>query len=343
MDKFLEQLKHAGHAVRFAPERKKHVRDYLVRMTAADVVLRAPRKEYRTFGSFFLRPMSVLAGIMGLVLLGGSTSLASQNALPGDVLYPVKVGVTEKIVEAIQFTPDAQAEYAAELAERRLDEAAKLAERGDIAESVEEELTERFDEHASRARVALETVRSRDAERAERIAAAFEDAIHTRQLALGIESEEDAAFGAVVMLAAPADVPAPDTAVEAPVLMMAAIPATSTAATSSAPSPFVSSSSEEEPELERTMKQGEDAPRRSKPTLKTKVRDTLREIREFRSQMEARRSELRLREERGDDDVQPRWGAPTSTSEDDGASERTRNRGGDAVGGEAEEDEQEKD
>ncbi|MEY4731497.1 MAG: hypothetical protein RL681_443, partial [Candidatus Parcubacteria bacterium] len=68
MHNFLEKLQHARHAVRFAPERKKAVRDYLVRMTAADVVLRAPRKDYRTLGSFFARPMPVLAGIMGLVL-----------------------------------------------------------------------------------------------------------------------------------------------------------------------------------------------------------------------------------------------------------------------------------
>ncbi len=303
----IEQLKQVKHAVRFAPERRKHVRDYLVRMTAADVVLRAPRKEYRTFGSFFVRPMPVLAGIMGFVLLGGSTSLASQNALPGDVLYPVKVAVTEKIVEAVQFTPDAQAEYATELAVRRLDEATRLTERGEIAEDIEAELTERFDKHASRARTALEVVRAKNSERAERLAAAFEDAIRERQLALG-DSDDDTVPVFAAALTAPVDMPAPDAADDAPTLMIAAVPSpsTSTIATSSEPVPPAPSSSVERSPMERTMKRGEDATERTKRVLKTKVRDTLREIREFRSQMETRRSELRSSGDSRDDDPLPR-------------------------------------
>ena len=58
--------------------------------------------------------------------------------------------------------------------------------------------------------------------------------------------------------------------------------------------------------MERTMKRGEDATERTKRVLKTKVRDTLREIREFRSQMETRRSELRSSGDSRDDDPLPR-------------------------------------
>ena len=68
--------------------------------------------------------------VIAIVLLlgiGAGTTYASEGTLPGDTLYPVKVGVAEPLQGA--FIPDVKGKAAwhTELAERRLDEATQLA------------------------------------------------------------------------------------------------------------------------------------------------------------------------------------------------------------------------
>ena len=41
--------------------------------------------------------MKTLLIVIAIIAVGGGICLAAQNALPGDILYPIKVGVTEKI------------------------------------------------------------------------------------------------------------------------------------------------------------------------------------------------------------------------------------------------------
>ncbi|MEK7569244.1 MAG: DUF5667 domain-containing protein [Patescibacteria group bacterium] len=71
--------------------------------------------------------------ILGL-LMGGSASFAAENALPGDVLFPVKVHVNESVRGAVAVTPKAKAEWGIRLVERRLEEVEKLAIKTDVSE-----------------------------------------------------------------------------------------------------------------------------------------------------------------------------------------------------------------
>lgn len=83
-----------------------------------------------------------------LIVLGGTqASLAAEGALPGDVLYPIKVAVNEPLALGLSFVPERKAELAAEFAGRRLDEAAKLSAAGKLDERHASELATRFDEH----------------------------------------------------------------------------------------------------------------------------------------------------------------------------------------------------
>lgn len=79
--------------------------------------------------------MAVVA-VLALVIMCGGTMGASTNALPGDLLYPVKMA-TEKIQAFFTFGSEAKAELYLKLAERRVDEIEALAEKHqDIPESV---------------------------------------------------------------------------------------------------------------------------------------------------------------------------------------------------------------
>src|SRR3989338_2322917 len=101
------------------------------------------------FMSYNLR-MS-LAGLLLFVLAGTGTVSAAQGALPGDLLYPVKVSVNEKVEVALAPTPAAKAEVQVRLAERRVDEARELSVRGRLDEKTAKILMDDFDEHSSQA------------------------------------------------------------------------------------------------------------------------------------------------------------------------------------------------
>lgn len=81
------------------------------------------------------------------ILLGGA-SFSAENALPGDALYPVKVSINEEVKSALSFSAEAKARYEAKRAEKRLDEAEKLAAEGRLNTEARAEIASRFEAHA---------------------------------------------------------------------------------------------------------------------------------------------------------------------------------------------------
>lgn len=61
-----------------------------------------------------------------LLLVGGGTGVVAEKALPGDILYPVKIHVNENIESALAVTAQGDAEVAIKQATRRLEEVEKL-------------------------------------------------------------------------------------------------------------------------------------------------------------------------------------------------------------------------
>ena len=93
-----------------------------------------------------LQPMTIVL-IIALVL-GGCTSFAAEGALPGDVLYPVKVSVNEEVRSFVAFSDEAQAQWDARRAERRLEEAEKLVAEGRLNAETCAQIESRFESHA---------------------------------------------------------------------------------------------------------------------------------------------------------------------------------------------------
>ncbi|MDB5194915.1 MAG: hypothetical protein JWO84_99 [Parcubacteria group bacterium] len=102
------------------------------------------------FGSFFLfiesrRFSSYTMALLLVVVVGGGVTLAADTSVPGDSLYSIKINVNEPVLTALTPTATGQANVAAQIATRRVDEAVILASRGTLTPERQAYLTQKFD------------------------------------------------------------------------------------------------------------------------------------------------------------------------------------------------------
>lgn len=94
----------------------------------------------------------IMAALLISVVVGGGVSFAAENSLPGDLLYAIKININEEVRAALAVSNVAKADLEARLAERRIEEAEKLAERGELNEEKRAELESKLRNHAERAK-----------------------------------------------------------------------------------------------------------------------------------------------------------------------------------------------
>lgn len=73
-----------------------------------------------------------LASMFIIIVTGGATASAAEHALPGDVLYPIKISVLEPLRGALIIGAVPNANWAEEKTVRRLEEAETLAAQGKL-------------------------------------------------------------------------------------------------------------------------------------------------------------------------------------------------------------------
>ncbi len=91
-----------------------------------------------------LRPMPVIAAIAALFVSFGGVSYAAESTVPGDLLYPVKIHVNENVSAAFHVSSESKADFYADLAEERAEEAQKLAAEGRLNAEARAELAKNF-------------------------------------------------------------------------------------------------------------------------------------------------------------------------------------------------------
>lgn len=116
---------------------------------------------FSTFFASHTHSTPVIAAIL-IVAVSAGTVAAAETALPGDVLYPIKVHVTEEVRATLAVTPKAKADWAVNRAERRLEEAATLALSGKLDDVTRAELDINLDEHARSAEASRGQLASKD-------------------------------------------------------------------------------------------------------------------------------------------------------------------------------------
>ena len=190
MRDFLEKFKKFGADVKLSESGKREIRSRLVLfMGSAPVRGEADIRHLhqRSLITWFKlnKPMSIFAAIVLAVLLGGGgTSLAAQAALPGDVLYPVKVNINEEVRGVFALSAEAKAEWQAERTRFRIEEAEKLAAEGKLSEEVKARIVANFEAQAERMKARIEYLQDKQNVRAAEVAARAESALeaHIRLL-----------------------------------------------------------------------------------------------------------------------------------------------------------------
>ena len=120
------------------------------------------RVVYYSVSTFFARhSMPVVAAVLVLAV-GGSTAAAAESALPGELLYSIKVHVTEEVRSTLATSPKAKADWEMSRAERRLEEAAILALSGKLDDETRAELNTNLDAHMRSAGESREQLKDED-------------------------------------------------------------------------------------------------------------------------------------------------------------------------------------
>jgi len=108
----------------------------------------------------FTSTMAVL--LILAVLVGGGVSVAAEKALPGDILYPVKVDINEKVRGWLSVSEESKANWEVKRAERRLEEAETLAGEGSLDVEAREKIEANFEAHSDRVKKRIEKFESKE-------------------------------------------------------------------------------------------------------------------------------------------------------------------------------------
>ncbi|MEK7582538.1 MAG: hypothetical protein AAB452_01610 [Patescibacteria group bacterium] len=126
MDKELEQFVEVARQIHLTDHEKQKVRAHLFaymeqhpQATATGFFSRLTFYKYSMAGTLAFS----LIFIIGI-------SLWAERSLPGDLAYPIKVDVTEKIRDVLAISAEGDLSWHAAEAERRMAEADQLAARG---------------------------------------------------------------------------------------------------------------------------------------------------------------------------------------------------------------------
>lgn len=142
-----------------------------------------------------LRFEYAIAGAFILILAGGTAASAAEGALPGDWLYPVKVGITEPLRSALIVGDSSKAEWEAERTVRRLEEAESLAKQGRLDRSSAQEAREHFEKSAEKFNAFVERAETEEGTSEEIVNAHLDFEVkmraHSKILSTIEEEEED--------------------------------------------------------------------------------------------------------------------------------------------------------
>lgn len=194
----LTNLQHEAKKIALSEQEKAFMRSQIFGLPAQagdTPASQVPVPSYvvSNFQFFSVRFMPALAAIL-IVMLGAGTTYAAQAALPGDLLYTIKVGVNEPVREALAVSAESKVAFHTEVAETRLEEAEALAAEGRLSADTSDQIETSFETHLARAEEITMELEEGDKDTSADISAQLDSvlAAHGSILAtLGEESDDE--------------------------------------------------------------------------------------------------------------------------------------------------------
>lgn len=144
------------------------------------------------YGSFLRSLRMAASGVAGILLIGAVISYAAEGTLPGDVLYPVKVEVNERLLAWTAVSQEAQADWSVERTTRRLEELERLATVGGLDDTLREKIASRFEQNTEEAHKAIVLLKKEQIEVAADTSSRLESSLRVHEKVL-IQVAEDRA------------------------------------------------------------------------------------------------------------------------------------------------------
>lgn len=174
MKQFSAQLKKKSESLRLTTAEREALRERVTAYMAYHplpkelaAAKRAPALEVEPFIVVPFRSWYIRGALtFGALLFVVSVPLAAERAVPGDVLYPVKVQFNEELRGSFAGSGYETIEWETERLSRRIAEARVLAAEGRLTNEVEAEVAAAVKTHSDAAREAIDTLRETDAEEA---------------------------------------------------------------------------------------------------------------------------------------------------------------------------------
>ena len=117
-----------------------------------DIVMKKPMLKYASLTAVFAVMIVSLTGV----------SFAARNKLPGDMLYPIKVNINEKVLGFLSFSNKSKAQYDVHLTQLRLEELEKVAVKETLSNKNITKAVYLLDKHIKNAQSHSESVKSKD-------------------------------------------------------------------------------------------------------------------------------------------------------------------------------------
>ncbi len=173
MKRFSEQLKKKSESVRLSRSERFDMRERLAAYMEYhplpqgnhNAIPTINKKRVHTLNiNFFLA--GKVFGAFAMIMLVVVPAVA-EKAIPGDILYPVKVRFNEEVRSQLALTPYQKVEWETERLERRIAEARLLADAGKLTPEAEAEVAEAVKQHSDAAKEGIATIRESDSEEAD--------------------------------------------------------------------------------------------------------------------------------------------------------------------------------
>jgi hypothetical protein len=160
MNKKSEQFGRGVKSIKLSPEEKSAARQSILNFIVRNPVSHPISVRPNFWSNIFLTKLSLSSTMAILLLLSvivsGGVAVGAENALPGDILYPVKIGVNEEVRGWLIVSEQSKADWEVRRVERRLEEAEELTADSSLNIENREKIEANFEAHADRVKKRIE-------------------------------------------------------------------------------------------------------------------------------------------------------------------------------------------